>query len=540
MGDKLAGAAAAEAARKKQEVDAALLEREAADAVQPTTPVARAPIDYGAVVRLATTTIPAPTSVTGTTFTYSPEDVIKTRTLKGINYDLLEELGGGSEGTVYRAAIQETGEAVAVKVFHGMDPFVVGSHRMREMDLRKSLMGTPGIADYVVHGKATNPHDRDTDHILITKYVSGTNLENVIAREGRILPEERARLILTRLSTTVNQLHKHPEKILHRDLKPSNVLLDEEDQVHLPDLGLVCRMDGGTATMAAGGTYQYAAPEQILGDTAKIGPWSDVYGIGRLAWEMLTGETPPDQQIMDAINGVQDLNFKELRDLGYIPQLVSVVEKACQKKPEDRFQSIDEMLGALGKDAIATKETTLPKEGRMTFFEAMMSPGVAISTIFTAVGAAAIGYAFEGELGAYVGTMAGLCLGTFGSIGYHMLLPSETRQRMLGPFTRTIKLPAPEQKEGNFSLVASSDQIQRYAAERYREGMHAYKTGNYAGADAAATDILSHFPDSADAYSLTGIALKKLGNSPSAIIAYQRALSDECVFRGGQADEHKK
>src|SRR4051812_39477383 len=123
------------------------------------------------------------------------------------------------------------------------------------------------------------------------RYVEGKTLADVVSLGP--LPPRRAAEYLLPICRAIHRAHQNG--ILHRDLKPSNVLLDSDDHPHITDFGLAKRVEGNFSLTRSGaivGTPCYMAPEQAAGSRGVIGPASDVYSLGTMLYEMLTGRPP--------------------------------------------------------------------------------------------------------------------------------------------------------------------------------------------------------------------------------------------------------
>src|SRR5262249_54426721 len=130
----------------------------------------------------------------------------------------------------------------------------------------------------------------DGQHYFSMDFIDGKTLAHRLAQGP--LPSRLAAGYLRQIARAVHYAHR--QGVLHRDLKPSNILVDSDDQPHVTDFGLAKRMDdsGHTRTGAVLGTPSYMAPEQASGRIKDQGPWTDVYGMGAVLYELLTGRPP--------------------------------------------------------------------------------------------------------------------------------------------------------------------------------------------------------------------------------------------------------
>lgn len=251
-------------------------------------------------------------------------------------YELLGEIGRGGMGVVYRARHKELDRVVAIKM-------ILASH-----------LATPEQVDRFYHearaaAKVTHPqivgiHDvgqTHGQHYFAMDFVSGPSLAQLVAA-GPIDPTQAARLVFA-VARAVS--HLHDQGIVHRDLKPSNVLLDEEGRPRVTDFGLakMLQADGRmTRTGAIVGTPGYMAPEQAAGRGGEVGPLSDVYALGAILYELLTGR-PPFQGETPLDTLVQVLEGEPPRPSRLRPEIPRALELVClkclERSPYGRYPS---------------------------------------------------------------------------------------------------------------------------------------------------------------------------------------------------------
>jgi eukaryotic-like serine/threonine-protein kinase len=203
-------------------------------------------------------------------------------------YRLLGELGRGGAGVVYRALDPGLGREVALKVL------LAGEWASRAFVERFRTEATAAAA-------LTHPHivpvhgfgEIEGRHYLVMQLVPGGTLAEALGKPGLVFTPERTAELVAKLARAVH--HAHQRGILHRDLKPANVLLDAAGEPLLVDFGLaklVAREGPITQTRAVLGTPAYMSPEQAAGRTEEVTTAADVYGLGALLYEMLTGQPP--------------------------------------------------------------------------------------------------------------------------------------------------------------------------------------------------------------------------------------------------------
>lgn len=202
------------------------------------------------------------------------------------DYELLEEIGRGGQGVVYRARQKSLNRTVALKVI-GLGHWASTPHlkRFRRDAEAAASLEHPQIVPIYEIG------ERDGSCYFSMKFVEGGQLDQVIKREP-ISPRQAAELLVT-IARTVQFAHEH--RILHRDIKPGNILLDRNGEPHLTDFGLA-RLTEQESTVTNSfdilGTPSYMSPEQAAGDTKELSATTDVYSLGAVFYQMLTGDPP--------------------------------------------------------------------------------------------------------------------------------------------------------------------------------------------------------------------------------------------------------
>ncbi len=258
-------------------------------------------------------------------------------------YRIVSELGRGGMGAVYRAFDERLHREVALKTITGAIDDEAVKRFVTEARAAARLRH-PGIV--AVHGAETIQGVL----VMALELVEGESLAKRIKAQGA-LPAERAASIVHELALAVQAAHE--EGIIHRDLKPQNVLLDRAGQVRLTDFGLARSVDatGITETGVALGTPAYMAPEQASADPARLGPRTDVYGLGAVLYHCLAGRAP-----FEAPSGLAILkrvleeepespsSVRRSRKLAPVPRdLETICLKALEKKQGKRYDSAAEL-----------------------------------------------------------------------------------------------------------------------------------------------------------------------------------------------------
>src|SRR5213592_2920906 len=192
----------------------------------------------------------------------------------------------GGQGVVYRAHQKSLNRTVALKVI-GLGQWATEAHlkRFRREAEAAASLDHPRIVPIYEVG------ERDGQCYFSMQFVEGGQLDEVVSR--RPMSIRQAAELIAKVSRTVHYAHEHG--ILHRDIKPGNILLDANGEPHLTDFGLARLVESEstiTQTMEVLGTPSYMAPEQAVGNNAAVSSVTDVYGIGAVFYQLLTGHPP--------------------------------------------------------------------------------------------------------------------------------------------------------------------------------------------------------------------------------------------------------
>src|SRR5438876_2802779 len=202
------------------------------------------------------------------------------------DYELLEEIGRGGQGVVYRARQKSLNRIVALKVI-GLAHWATEAHvkRFRMEAEAAAHLDDPRIVPIYEIG------ERDGACYFSMKFIEGGQLDTITASE--VMPLRKAAELMAKLARTVHYAHEHG--ILHRDIKPGNIMVDRKGEPHLTDFGLARLMETEstvTRTLEVLGTPSYMAPEQAAGNKARLTSATDVYGLGAVFYQLLTGHPP--------------------------------------------------------------------------------------------------------------------------------------------------------------------------------------------------------------------------------------------------------
>jgi serine/threonine-protein kinase len=257
-------------------------------------------------------------------------------------YRLKEKIGSGGMSDVYLADDQLLSREVAVKVLHpelARDPSYI--QRFRYEAQAAANLNHPNIVNIYDWG------NEGDIYYIVMEYVEGRSLSDLLRREGKLLPE-RAAEIAAEIAAALQFAHRR--NLVHRDIKPHNIIITPTGQVKVMDFG-IARTSTGTGMTQTGvvmGTAQYISPEQAQG--LSVDGRSDIYSLGILLYEMLTGRVPFDDEnpITVAYRQVKDDPMPpSLIDREIPPTIEAIVMKALAKNPDNRYQTAQEMKADL-------------------------------------------------------------------------------------------------------------------------------------------------------------------------------------------------
>ena len=251
-------------------------------------------------------------------------------------YELLGEIGRGGMGVVYKARQKDLDRVVALKM-------ILASHLASPEHVRRFQVEARAAAR-LRHSNIVHIHEvgqQHGQHYFTMEYVEGQSLAERLERGA--VPIDAAVRITATVARAVEHLHQ--QGIVHRDLKPSNILLDAEGQPYVTDFGLAKVFEPGgeqTATGVVAGTPSYMAPEQASGHFSEVGPAADVYSLGAILYELLTGQPPFRQENrLDVLLDILGSEPPLVRQLN--PKVPVGLELAClkclAKAPGDRYAS---------------------------------------------------------------------------------------------------------------------------------------------------------------------------------------------------------
>lgn len=254
------------------------------------------------------------------------------------NYVIENVVARSGMASIFRATDERTGQVVAIKVPHPeieADPVFYDRFR-REQEIGEKL-DHPGVMKVY-------PNGEHSQFYMAMEWVNGRLLRQIL-NEERKMPLERAIKIALQIASALEYIHSHG--VVHRDLKPENIMVDETDHIKLIDFGIAASAGARRLTFAkfsqTMGTPDYISPEQVKGKRGDAR--SDIYALGVMLYEMLTGKVPFTGPNAFIIMNERLLNNpvppREI-DPAITPQMQEIIYRAMEREPANRYQSARE------------------------------------------------------------------------------------------------------------------------------------------------------------------------------------------------------
>jgi serine/threonine protein kinase len=272
------------------------------------------------------------------------------------DYVVSRLLGTGGMGSVYLARHTSSGHDVALKV--------LGADQARNPELVRRFQLEGQLAQGLRHQNLVEVLETgvaDNTHFIAQEFIDGADISQWLVQRGT-LPLKRTISIIRQVAEALAYLHRN--NIIHRDVKPSNLLMTRDGTPRLADMGVARSLeadsDSSQVTQAGAvvGTIDYIAPEQA-DDSHSADARSDIYSLGCTWYEMLTGSPPfPDGGLTDKINAHATQPPPNPRNLNPdVPEaLVAVLDRMMAKSPNQRHQSIEELLDDIATDTLMQQE----------------------------------------------------------------------------------------------------------------------------------------------------------------------------------------
>jgi len=254
------------------------------------------------------------------------------------DYHLVDYIGAGGMGEVYRAVHSKIGRVVAVKVLTQSVPspsFIARFHNEARIQASLHHHNIATLYDFL---------EFNGQPCIIMEYVDGETLTQRIERFGA-LPVEEAVYIFQAVTEALHYVHSHG--VLHRDIKSNNIKIGSTGEVKLLDFGIAKAGDTPSMTRTGDvvGTLEYLSPEQVKGGTADAR--SDIWALGALLYEMMTGQLPfKSPTIGDLCDKICKAQFAPVSSLNHSvpPEVEAIISRCLKKRPADRYQTAWEVL----------------------------------------------------------------------------------------------------------------------------------------------------------------------------------------------------
>ena len=271
--------------------------------------------------------------------------MIKTGTILGDRYEILEKIGTGGMAEVFKGKDHKLNRYVAVKVlkeeFRDNDGFV---KKFKEEAQAAAGLAHPNIVNVYDVG------DENGIYYIVMELVEGITLKNYIERKGRLTIKE-ATSIAIQVSAGLEVAHNN--HIVHRDIKPQNIIISREGKVKVTDFGIAKATTSQTTTSSAMGSVHYASPEQARG--GYVDHRSDIYSLGIVMYEMVTGRVPFDGETAVTV-AVKHLQEQMVPPSEYCPgipySLEQIIKKCTEKSPDRRYQDIGDLMADLKQSLV--------------------------------------------------------------------------------------------------------------------------------------------------------------------------------------------
>ena len=254
-------------------------------------------------------------------------------------YRLVKELGAGAMGMVYLAHDTQLDRQVALKT--------PTFKRDKQEELVSRFYREARSAAKIHHRNICPIYDVgeiDGQHFISMGFVRGRRLAEYISPD-KLPPAKTSAVLVHRLTLALAEAHRH--NIVHRDLKPANIMIDVKREPVVLDFGLARDTESETRMTKSGmivGTPAYMSPEQIRGDSTEVGPGSDIYALGVVLYELLTGRLPFEGSVTQVIYKVTSEAPRPPSEIRseVPPELEAICLNMMAKRPEDRYESMDE------------------------------------------------------------------------------------------------------------------------------------------------------------------------------------------------------
>ncbi|OGF63588.1 MAG: hypothetical protein A2Y62_06605 [Candidatus Fischerbacteria bacterium RBG_13_37_8] len=247
-------------------------------------------------------------------------------------YEIVDSLGSGGFASVYKAIDTWLGKTVAIKIPH------------QQTDDIDKLLIEPRLLAKLEHEnivKLYSAEKQDNIFFIVMEYVDGHSLEDILIEKGRLLLEESI-IIIKQVASGVD--YAHLQNIIHRDLRPANVLIEKGKQIRIADFGISKLLENVHFAKTIIGTPPYMAPEHFEGKTVFA---SDIYSMGVIFYEMLTGTVPfydPNPNILRKRLLEERLTPPRVHNPSIPQRINDIIEKCLKKNVSERYQRAGDLL----------------------------------------------------------------------------------------------------------------------------------------------------------------------------------------------------
>lgn len=300
--------------------------------------------------------------------------MIKFGMIIGDRYEILEKIGTGGMSDVYKAKDHKLNRAVAIKILK--QEFSENANFVSKF--RVEAQAAAGL----MHANIVNVYDVGEEngiYYIVMELVEGITLKKYIEKKARLSVKEAVSIAI-QVSLGIEAAHNN--HIIHRDIKPQNIMISKEGRVKVTDFGIAKAATSNTITSNVMGSVHYTSPEQARGGYSDAK--SDIYSLGITLFEMLTGRVPfnGDTTVAIAIKHIQEPMPSPREFVPEIPVSVEkIVLKCTQKSPDNRYQSMSELVEDLKRSLITPDEDFVVMNGARTAGETKMMPEKEVAAV---------------------------------------------------------------------------------------------------------------------------------------------------------------
>ncbi len=284
--------------------------------------------------------------------------MVKIGMMIGDRYEVLEKIGTGGMSDVYKAKCHKLNRFVAVKVLK--QEFSENANFVSKF--RTEAQAAAGL----MHPNIVNVYDVGEEngiYYIVMELVEGITLKKYIEKKARLSFKEAVSIAI-QVSMGIEAAHNN--HIIHRDIKPQNIIISKDGKVKVTDFGIAKAATSNTITSNVMGSVHYTSPEQARGGYSD--EKSDIYSLGITIFEMLTGRVPFNGETTVAI-AIKHIQEELPSPKEFVPEIPTSVEgivmKCCQKSPDRRYQSMQELIADLKQSLMNPEEAIVPNDPDM-------------------------------------------------------------------------------------------------------------------------------------------------------------------------------